>query len=577
MNPANLNSLWGYLIVEELIRNKINYFVLSPGSRSTPLTVAVARHPQAEKIICYDERGAGFHALGYARATGNPAVLICTSGTAAANYFPAVIEAAVEHLPMIIFSADRPPELRQTGANQTIQQVNLYGEYARWQFDLPCPDEKISPQMLLSTVDQAIYRARRSPCGVVHINCMFREPLAPTQEKFNREYLNSVEKWLKSGQLYTHHTGSVHTLQEEELKKLAKLLQKTSRGILVVGKLKSPDETQAVMKLAKKLNWAVFADIQSGLRLSTENHNIIHYFDQLILREDWHQGKPWEIVFQIGDRLISKRLLQLIEKSPPQDYILLLNHPSRHDPAHRVTRRLEGDISHICEQLCQKLSQGKTSTWTKNLQRQSQQMYHTIDDFLFSSPEINEPALARLISRHIPPQNGLFLASSMAVRLMDMYAMPQAENIVVAANRGASGIEGTIACAAGFAVGLAAPVTLLIGDLACFHDLNSLYLLKYIPQPVIVVIINNGGGGIFSFLPIAQFEDVFETYFATPHQLKFRQAAEMFNLDYYYPQTLAEFASTYQAAIQSQVSTIIEVSTNREESWALQQELQRKY
>ena len=576
MNPANLNSLWGNLIVEELIRNKINYFVLSPGSRSTPLTVAVARHPQAEKIICYDERGAAFHALGYARATGNPAVLICTSGTAAANYFPAVIEAAVEHIPMVIFSADRPPELRQTGANQTIQQVNLYGEYARWQFDLPCPDDKIPPQVLLTTVDQAVYQARRSPCGVVHINCMFREPLAPTKESFNQEYLISVEKWLKDEQVYTHNTSSVHTLQEEELKKLAKLFQKTSTGILVIGQLKSPDETEAVIKLANKLNWSVFADIQSGMRLSKGITHLIHYFDQLLLREDWHQGKPWETVFQIGDRLISKRWLQLIEKYPPQDYIVLLNHPSRHDPTHRVTWRLEGDISYTCEQLCQELPQGKTSTWTKSLQRQSQQINQTIDDFLFSSPAINEPALARLISRHIPPQNGLFLASSMAVRLMDMYATPQAGNIVVAANRGASGIEGTIACAAGFAVGLAAPVILLIGDLACFHDLNSLYLLKSIPQPVIVVIINNGGGGIFSFLPIAEFKDVFETYFATPHQLKFRQAAQMFNLDYYHPQTLAEFTSTYQAAIQSQVSTVIEVTTNREDNWALQQELQRE-
>ena len=576
-NTANLNSLWGDLIVEELIRNKIDYFVLSPGSRSTPLTVAVARHPQAEKIICYDERGAAFHALGYARATGNPAVLICTSGTAAANYLPAVIEAAVEHLPMVIVSADRPPELRQTGANQTIQQVNLYGEYARWQFDLPCPDAKIPPQVLLTTVDQAIYQARRSPCGVVHINCMFREPLAPTEESFNWEYLNSVEKWLNSGQLYTHYTASVHTHQEEELKKLAKLLQKTSRGILVVGQLKSPDETEAVRKLAHQLRWPVFADIQSGLRLSKEIPYLIHYFDQFLLRDNWHQGEPWETVFQIGDRFISKRLLQLMEKSPPQDYIVLLNHPSRHDPTHRVTWRLEGDIIHTCEQLCQKLPQGKTSTWTQNLQQQSQQVNQIIDDFLFSSPEINEPAVARLISRHITPQNGLFLASSMAVRLMDMYAMPQAENIVVAANRGTSGIEGTIACAAGFAVGLAAPVTLLIGDLACFHDLNSLYLLKSISQPVIVVIINNGGGGIFSFLPIAQFEDVFETYFATPHQLEFSQAAEMLNLNYYHPQTLPEFTSTYQAAIHNQVSTVIEVTTNREENWALQQELQGKY
>ena len=133
-----MNQLWGYLIVEELVRNAVDYFVISPGSRSTPLTATVAQHPQTKKIVCLDERGAAFHALGYARATGNPAVLICTSGTAAANYLSAVIEASIDNIPLIILSADRPPELRQTGANQTINQVNLYGDYPNWQFDLPC-------------------------------------------------------------------------------------------------------------------------------------------------------------------------------------------------------------------------------------------------------------------------------------------------------------------------------------------------------------------------------------------------------------------------------------------------------
>jgi 2-succinyl-5-enolpyruvyl-6-hydroxy-3-cyclohexene-1-carboxylate synthase len=198
-----VNQLWAYLIIEELVRNGIDYFVISPGSRSTPLTVGVAQNSSAQHIICVDERSAAFHAVGYARATGKPAVLICTSGSAAANYFPAVIEAATDGVPMIILSADRPPELRQTGANQTINQVNLYGAYPNWQFDLPCPTAEIEPKMVLTTIDLAVSRSQQSPSGVVHLNWMFREPLAPTDAPI--DIPASLRQWQKSEAPYTRY------------------------------------------------------------------------------------------------------------------------------------------------------------------------------------------------------------------------------------------------------------------------------------------------------------------------------------------------------------------------------------
>ncbi|NIR47646.1 2-succinyl-5-enolpyruvyl-6-hydroxy-3-cyclohexene-1-carboxylic-acid synthase, partial [candidate division KSB1 bacterium] len=195
LNTANINALWGDLIVEELLRNDIDFFCISPGSRSTPLTVAVARKPRAKKQIMYDERSAAFFALGYVRATEKPAVLICTSGTAAANYYPAIIEAAMDYLPMIILSADRPPELRDTAANQTIRQPNLYSDYVKWKFDMPCPDLNIPPAMVLTTVDQLVYQSMRAPGGPVHLNCMFREPLAPIKAEVNPAYFNGLKKW----------------------------------------------------------------------------------------------------------------------------------------------------------------------------------------------------------------------------------------------------------------------------------------------------------------------------------------------------------------------------------------------
>ena len=180
LEATDINFLWTNLMVEELLRSGIDMFCLSPGSRSAPLAVAIGQLGEEKVITHFDERGAAFHAIGYARATGKPAVVVCTSGTAAANYFPAIVEASNDNLPLIILTADRPPELRDTGANQTIDQTKLYGDYVRWQFDMPCPDEKISPEFVLTTIDQAVFRSCGNPSGPVHINCMFREPLAPT-------------------------------------------------------------------------------------------------------------------------------------------------------------------------------------------------------------------------------------------------------------------------------------------------------------------------------------------------------------------------------------------------------------
>ncbi len=178
----NINYLWSSLIIEELIRNNVNRFIISPGSRSTPLTVAAFRHPKAQKTFIYDERGAAFFALGNSRADQKPAVLICTSGTAVANYYPAVIEAFMDRIPLIILSADRPPELINTGANQTIDQINIFGKYVNATYYLPCPDESVSTYYLLSTINEAYNFSQDGP---VHINCPFREPLAPKNEKIN--------------------------------------------------------------------------------------------------------------------------------------------------------------------------------------------------------------------------------------------------------------------------------------------------------------------------------------------------------------------------------------------------------
>ncbi|MEB3884727.1 2-succinyl-5-enolpyruvyl-6-hydroxy-3-cyclohexene-1-carboxylic-acid synthase [Lyngbya sp. CCY1209] len=575
-NAPNLNILWGTLLVEELIRNGIDYFVLSPGSRSTPLTVAIARHSKAKRRVCVDERGAAFHAIGYARATGNPAVLISTSGSAPANYFPAVIEASADRLPLIIISADRPPELRQTGANQTIDQVNLYGNYTRWTFDLPCPDESISPAVVLTTVDQLIYRSRRSPCGPVHLNCMFREPLAPTDSAISDGYTIPLKRWLNGDRPRTIYELPKATPTPQTLQQIAAILNETKRGILAIGALSSPREVAAISELAKRLQFPIFADIRSGLRLGNSLPEQIRYFDFLLSAEIWNNSEPIETVLQIGDRILSKRFLQQLEQHPPANYIVILDEPSRHDPTHAVTHRIESDIEIFCRNLSPFLISKISETWKNNLSKTAQKIADAIADSLTPESDLNEIAIAREVSRHIPPDSGLFLSNSMPVRDMDNYGLYGGNYVRIGANRGASGIDGIIASATGLCQGLNAPTTLIIGDLAFLHDLNSLSLVRSLPHPLWIIAINNNGGGIFSFLPISQFEDVFEPYFGTPQNLNFSHAAKLFDIEYFSPQTLEDFVRDYKRAIASQQSAILEVKTDRQNNRELHQKITQK-
>lgn len=577
MDTRNLNTLWSSLLVTELRRNGLEYFCVSPGSRSAPLTVAVAGQAGIRRVICHDERAAAFHAVGYARATGKPAVLICTSGSAAANYLPAVIEAAQEQVPLLILSADRPPELQETGANQTIRQQNLFGDYLNWRFELPCPSVAIKPALVLTTVDQAVYRAAQAPAGPVHLNCPFREPLAPLAETVPATYGQELADWWAGMTPYTRYQASIRLPVVAELAELVTLLRQTQRGLLAVGRLATAAERAAVVQLVEVLQWPVAADITSGLRLGATTAPVIHYFDQLLLTERWQAGGQPEVVLHLGGEFTSRRFLQLTSHLPATcRHIAVKPHPCRHDPNHVLRWRLEADLVTFCNALVDQVPQKSVSDWVGKLLTQSAQVDQTIASFCEATPVLSEIAVARLISEQLPEGHGLWLASSMPIRDMDMYGSRNGTVVAIGANRGTSGIEGTLAAASGFAAGLQQPVTVLCGDLAFLHDLNSLLLARNSQQPLTIVLINNNGGGIFSFLPIAKFDDVFEPYFATPHQLSFAAAANLFGLKYAAPQTPPAFNEAYRQAVGSGDTTLIEVVTDRQQNHRQHRTLQQQ-
>lgn len=300
---------------------------------------------------------------------------------------------------------------------------------------------------------------------------------------------------------------------------------------------------------------------------------LVPYYDTLLADEQFGESYAPEAVIHFGGRALSKRLEQFLAAARPDPYVVVRENPFRLDPGHRVTQSVEARIPDFCGALARLGEQDPASgstDWKESWRTASEAAGQRLDRRLSEMEELSEPFIARFISHHVPEGHGLMLASSMPVRDVDTYAAVDGPPVPVVANRGASGIDGTVATAAGFARGAGTPVTLLIGDLALLHDLNALAMLRDLP--VVVVALNNDGGGIFSFLPVAR-EEFFEPYFGTPHGLNFKEAATMFGLGYEQPGSVAEFVDAYKSACAGHTPTLIEVKTDREENATLHREL----
>lgn len=559
----NINYAWSGLLVEELIRLGVSGFVVSPGSRNSPLSLSVARHDGAPHWVHFDERGAAFMALGLARRAGRPAVLICTSGSAAANYWPAVVEAEASGVPLIVITADRPPELIDCGANQAIHQADLFGRYVRWDTQIPCPAADLDPAFLLTTVDQAHARSLGPDSGPVHLNVQFREPLAPLQDdSIPPGYLDSLALWRAGRSPYTRVLSAPGHLEDSTRAELLAAIRITSSGLLVVGALNHAGETTQAAALARKLGWPVFADACSGLRGHRDMPLLLGCGDLLLLdtalEDDWRPS----MVIHVGGPVTSKRLHAFIAQIRPR-YVRVAPGLERLDPGHLVSMRIPLSVGSLVSSLGTELDEHPPAALPQALAWRDLQCRATLNKWHAGQEALSEIGVAQLIAEQAPAHGLIFLGNSMPVRLVDSYGLPLHPDVAMAANRGASGIDGNIATAAGMALASGRPTIALVGDLTALHDLNSLALLKLVDSPFVLVLLNNDGGGIFHHLPIARHEEHFEACFGTPHGLSFPGAATMFNLPYRRPASLAEFSAALDEAVATSGPTLIEITANR--------------
>ncbi|WP_035581010.1 2-succinyl-5-enolpyruvyl-6-hydroxy-3-cyclohexene-1-carboxylic-acid synthase [Halomonas sp. TG39a] len=546
---ATFNHVWSALMLEELYRLGVRDVMVAPGSRSSPLTMAASEHAGLRCHCHFDERGLGFMALGIARSSYRPVVVITTSGTAVANLYPAVVEANLLGVPLIVLSADRPIELLDNGSNQAIDQRDIFSRHTIVHHDLPPPDAEIKAAFVLSTIDQAVDQQRRTP-GPIHINCRYREPLYPGDALVDAsDYLAPLGDWLMDSTPWSDWSwGDVQ--ERATVPALSDVWEAFvgHRGIIVAGSIDDPQQAQQVVALSKQLGWPLLVDVQSQVRF--DPHNLIHFDLALHDGRFFDELAKAEVLLQFGGRLISKRLIQFIAQHSWQDAWLVDPLPQRLDPDYCVKRRV---ICSPADFIADLPAIPEKPVWHQlaSLQRRTSQL---VEERCRSLSELGVcHQLAQLA------EGQLFIGNSLPARLMNMLGTHRRTPLRVFANRGASGIDGLIATAFGLSCSRAEPTTIVLGDTSALHDLNSLALLKQAAQPLVVVILNNDGGSIFHMLPVPKEDDLLERYYRQPHGLNFEHTAKMFGLGYAAPDSLDSFAIAYTQALQAGV-TLIEVN-----------------
>ncbi|KAE9597953.1 putative 2-succinyl-5-enolpyruvyl-6-hydroxy-3-cyclohexene-1-carboxylic-acid synthase [Lupinus albus] len=595
---ANINAVWASLIVEECSRLGLTYFCVAPGSRSSPLAVAASSHELITCISCFDERSLAFHAVGYARGSHIPAVVITSSGTAVSNLLPAVVEASQDFVPLVLLTADRPPELLDCGANQAIDQVNHFGSFVRFFFNLPPPSDQIPARMVLTTLDSAVHQATSSPYGPVHINCPFREPLESSPIGWMSSCLKGLDFWMTNAEPFTKyiHMGLSQTCIHDhgEMVEVLNLIQRANHGLLLCGAIHTEDEMWAALLFAKHLRWPVVADILSGLRLKKlstsfpdieRNFIFVDNLDHALLSDSVKGWLEIDLVIQIGSKITSKRICQVLEECAPFSYIMVDKHPFRHDPSHIITHRIQTTIVNFVACLMKATVPRTVCMWGTSLQLLSKMVDWEIQFQINAECSLTEPYVAHVISKALSSESALFLGNSMPIRDADMYGhswsicsrsvtsvmlnLDIPINLIrVAANRGASGIDGLLSTAIGFAVGCNKKVSFVIGDISLLHDTNGLAILnqRKLRKPMTIFVINNHGGAIFSLLPLADKVEpnIMHQYFYTSHNILIHGLCTAHGIKHLHVKTKAELEEALCVVQHEQMDCLVEIESSIE-------------
>lgn len=572
MEPCNPTYAYVNALVDELVRAGLRHAVVCPGSRSTPLAHTFALHAERADLrlwVQLDERSAAFFALGIAKATRTPVALVCTSGTAAANFLPAIAEARLSRAPLVVLTADRPHELRDVGAPQAMDQLRLYGTHVKWFAEMALPEaSEIMLRYARVAAARAIATARATPAGPVHLNLPFREPLTPDPTPGSP--LPDVRESLAwqgrdDGRPIVAVHESPQTPSAALLESLATRLVRCQRGLIVVG---PQDDTQlavSLTELAARLGFPILADPLANLRHGAfDRQLIIDSYDALLRDTDFARSAAPEVVLRIGAAPTSKPLLQYLNAHPAGEQILVDHGDGWRDPALAAAHLIHAEPSLLAADLLRHLpSSTRVSDWTRRWQAAAARARAALEEEMSRFDTLFEGRLFPELAALLPAGATLVVGNSMPIRDCDTF-LPGGEHALrVLGNRGVNGIDGVVSTALGVAAASADPVVLVLGDLSFYHDLNGLLAAKRYGLRLTIVLVNNDGGGIFSFLPQASHPEYFELLFGTPHGLDFEPAVRMYGGDFRRARDWEGFRRAVVDAMARDGLSVIEVPTER--------------
>jgi 2-succinyl-5-enolpyruvyl-6-hydroxy-3-cyclohexene-1-carboxylate synthase len=553
------------------------HIVISPGSRSTPLAVTARQIDGLRTWVELDERAAAFFALGLAKESRRPAVLVCTSGTAAANYLPAIIEAHYSRIPMIVATSDRPPELRDWGAGQTIEQVGLYGKYPRWSVEVPVPEDGVDATRYAGQLAaRAFERASASPAGAVHLNWPLREPLAPSPgvlEEIREESPNE-----NRGPRFSHAQRSA---DPDDVRWLAALARQYERGVLCCGPMEmTPALRAAINAFSDHAGWPVLADPSSNLRSEVESGRapVLDAGDAFLRSAKFCESMRPEVILRLGETPVSKAQRLWIEGAEPAEVIWLDEGGQWGEPSCLATRVIRGAASSLLASAATELVRPtfqdestldsktrsgrlRSRSWCATFEAVNGRARTALDASMAAEDEWSGVAVAAALARTIPANSLLFSSNSMSIRWLDLAMANRKQPLRVLCSRGASGIDGVTSTALGAAVASGRASFLLTGDLAFLHDLSGLLLARREEIPLTIVILDDNGGGIFSFLPIAEQGErvAYRELFQTPHDVDLARVATLFELEYCVVRNAKEFESAIAESSQRPGVTLLHV------------------
>jgi 2-succinyl-5-enolpyruvyl-6-hydroxy-3-cyclohexene-1-carboxylate synthase len=529
-----------------------------PGSRSTPLAVAIAEQSGWPTSVHVDERSAAFHALGFAKASGRPVALLCTSGTAGANFLPAVAEACHARVPLVVLTADRPPELRAWGAAQTMEQRSLYAGFTRWSEEAPCPSEPVSASAYARALARrAVAEATGPAPGPVHLNLPFREPLLPS----------SLGEAPPRPAAVTHPTGEYPGLSFDPVG-VARELRGITRGVLLFGaEVWDAALGAAAHALATALDWPLLADPASGLRAGAPLDGSVMAGADLFLRDpNVAETLRPDLVVRFGGPPTSRAINEWIARHAAADVWLVDPANGFRDPQHRASRFFRATPRQFCTLASSVAGAAPAGTqaWHSHWQRVDRAAREAVAEGIAADRRFLTPHLSQALWAAMPEDAVLYVANSMAIREIDSFAGPRRASLRVLANRGVNGIDGQVSAAIGAAMALRRPTVLWCGDLALLHDVSGLLSGRMHDVDLTIVVSNDDGGGIFEYLPSARTvpRPVFEQMFAVPHGLDLCSLARGLGWDATRVDEASSFASALSGAIRGG-RHVIEVTVDR--------------